>query len=72
MNLTSISTYGWWTGEQEGQSVDDKLTPISTYGWWVTIVTLGQPEIVYFDVYVDRLRTHDQYSRRSAAWDLER
>lgn len=55
-NLTSISTYGWWTGEGPGEAVLDTLEPVSTYGWWTTVVVIGEPDIVEFLLCVNRTK----------------
>jgi hypothetical protein len=56
-NLTSISTYGWFTGEEAGEVVLDTLTPISTFGWWLDIIILGQPDVIDFILDFDRTLT---------------
>lgn len=44
-NLTSVSTFGWWT-----ETPGSDLTAISTFGWWVDgeIVVVDYPEIYCF------------------------
>lgn len=71
-NLTSVSTYGWWTGATGGQDVQDELTPISTYGWWVMITTLGRPDIIEFDVYIQQILSNTLYVDQMKTWSMER
>jgi hypothetical protein len=71
-NLASVSTYGWFTGESEGQQLSDALEPVSTYGWWLEVITLGRPDIILFDLYIRETDLNDMYVKKSAEWPLER
>lgn len=71
-NLTSVSTYGWFNGATAGQDVADALEPIATYGWWVSVITLGDPDRIFFDLYIKEDHVSGLYVKKSAIWPLER
>jgi len=51
-DLTSISTFGWFTDPV----LTDKLTPISTFGWYyISVITDVGAEIVQLSFCLDRI-----------------
>ena len=52
VNLTSVSTFGWYND----QEIVESLTPISTFGWYFDLADLvDNPDIIAFLLRVNRI-----------------
>lgn len=51
VNLTSVSTFGWYND----QEIVESLTPISTFGWYFDLSDIvANPDIIQFILMLNR------------------
>ena len=49
VNLTSVSTFGWYND----QEIVESLTPISTFGWYFDLSDIvANPDIIQFMLHI--------------------
>lgn len=52
VNLTSVSTFGWYND----QEIVESLTPISTFGWYFDLSDIvANPDIIQFMLHINRM-----------------